>query len=815
MSLTTKLTLVAALLVILASAVTVRCALRFFGAQFEEGAARDQFALVHSVAEELDLRVASAQREVCAVASSIPAAMARSPRALAAFLTSRRDLAASFPGGSFYVSPRGEVLAVTCPEDRGFVGRDVSYRPYFHQAVTNRAPYISDPFPSVRDGHPVVVFSVPVHDDRGAVAGVLCCRLDLLKDNIMAGVLKQKPQARRHFYLFNGDGQIIMHRDATRIASLKGAQRGELLRRAALAAGKTIQYPGDDGEPVLGSFARLPSTGWILAAEAPLAEVCALSLETRRLVLATLFVVLVASLTLLWLFVRRLTAPLLLVARSVEGMSGVEGGYRPIPVEGSDEIGVLAAAFNRMIVEVGEQQAALQDEKGFSEQLLLNTAVPSFVIDAESRVIIWNMACEELTGVAAGEVVGGDHAWRAFYPTRRPLLAEVVVQGALWEMADLYDRYSESPLVKEGLRTEGWFQLRGKARYLSVDAAPIRDSSGRIIAAIETLQDVTGRKRKEEELQRMVAAIAESEERYRRLVELSLDGIVLLVGRLFVYANSAGCDILGAAAPDILLGERMETFVERDSLELFEEQLRYVEQNCQSSPWLEQRLVRSDRSTIDVELGVSPFVYEGKEALQVIFRDITERKLAKARLETLAHYDCLTSLPNRVLFFDRLSHAVEESKRHDYPLALLFLDLDGFKEVNDSLGHDAGDAVLVAVGQRLKECVRSCDMVARMGGDEFTVILSKLAAEQDAALVAERILGALGTPFEVSGELRTVGASIGICLYPGGAADVEEIVSHADSAMYQVKQAGANGYCYYGGSMVLRGGRCTVAGRQG
>jgi diguanylate cyclase (GGDEF)-like protein/PAS domain S-box-containing protein len=451
--------------------------------------------------------------------------------------------------------------------------------------------------------------------------------------------------------------------------------------------------------------------------------------------------------------------------------------------------------------EIGSLRGLLQEEQGFAENLLQHTAVPCFVMDAEHRIIIWNAACEELTGMAGAELLGGCEPWRAFYEEPRRVLADIVVDGSLEQMADLYHCYADSPLIPEGLRAEGWFRLKGKQKFLCFDAAPIRDRDGRLIAAIQTLQDVTLRASTEEELRRMVAAIGESEERFRRLVELSLDGIAILADHKIVFVNRAGCDMLGAGEEE-LLGRQMRDFIQRDSQELFDEQLNYAEQtDAGSAPWLEERLVRQDRTTVEVELGACRFVYSGKEALQVIFRDITERRLAKAKLESLAHYDSLTSLPNRVLFFDRLHHVVTEARRYQHPLALMFLDLDRFKQINDTHGHAAGDAVLIEAGKRLKECVRACDMVARMGGDEFTIILSKMAEEPDASLVAERIIDAFSRPFNVEGVSASIGVSIGICVYPSHDADLDGIVRHADLAMYRAKQQGRNRYCFYSHDM--------------
>ena len=497
------------------------------------------------------------------------------------------------------------------------------------------------------------------------------------------------------------------------------------------------------------------------------------------------------------LFGRCLAAPLSLLIKGAGDMAGAGGGILSTPSATGNEIGGARQALHAQLQEPGRQRRLLENDKSFAQQLLQQTAVPCFVIDAEHRVIMWNRACEELTGIGAAELIGGMEPWRAFYQEPRRVLADVVVDGALHEMADLYACYADSPLIPEGLRAEGWLRLKGKQRFLIFDAAPVRDADGNLIGAIETLQDITLRANTERQLRGVLAEIRESEERFRRLVELSLDGIVILVERRFVFVNPAGCEMLGCFDPEELVGREMSDFIQRESAELFEEQLANAESSSTCQAWLEQRLLRSDRTGVEVELGASRFVYRGEEALQVIFRDITERKLAKARLETLAHYDSLTSLPNRVLFFDRLHHAVSEAKRYRHPLALMFVDLDRFKQINDTFGHAAGDAVLIEAGRRLKECVRACDMVARMGGDEFTIILSKLAEEHDAALVADRILESFSHPFIIDGAPAAVGVSIGICVNPGYDADLDVLVRQADVAMYRVKQEGRNGFGFY------------------
>jgi diguanylate cyclase (GGDEF)-like protein/PAS domain S-box-containing protein len=776
--------------------LVVMLGLLFFIREFKTSIASKQFSFVSAMAGELDDKITAAQRELIAVAASLPPELIHDQVALQRFLDGRLDVRQVF-GDTFILSADGELLATSHKSAR--VGRSFSFRPYFRETVATGKPVISDPFISDRgDGHSIVVFTAPIMDGHGRVEGLLGGRVDLMQENLLGRLARLNLGEAGTFFLFNEKREIMVLPEKSLAESWLQPGQVPLIDRAIAGyqGSGEARFPSD-GKAIC-SFKRLDSTGWILAAKLPVSEGYAQIRRAERLVLYSLGVALPLALLAVWFLVGRLTAPILELARCV-GEIGHGAESIPVPVSSSDEIGTLARSFNHVIQELGKQRRLLEAEKGLSEQLLQQTAVPAFVIDSEHRLLIWNAACEELTGMAAGELIGGSEPWRAFYQAPRPVLADIVVDGALHEMSELYSCYADSPLIPEGLRAEGWLRLKGKQRYLTYDAAPIRDSGGRVIAAIQTLQDVTMRVTTEEQLRSMVAAIGESEERYRRVVELSLDGIAILVKRRFVFVNQAGCEMLGFSTPEELNGREISSCFQRDSLQLFEEQLGYAEVSGSVAPWIEGRLLRNDRTSLDVELGASPFVYSGDPALQLIFRDITERKLAKARLETLAHYDSLTSLPNRVLFFDRLQHAVTEARRHQHPLALMFLDLDRFKEINDTLGHAAGDMVLVETGRRLKDCVRACDMVARMGGDEFTIILGKMAEDRDAAIVAERIIHSLSLPFRIEGESASIGVSIGICVYPRHGAELDAIVRQADLALYRAKQDGRNGYRFYAG----------------
>ncbi len=196
----------------------------------------------------------------------------------------------------------------------------------------------------------------------------------------------------------------------------------------------------------------------------------------------------------------------------------------------------------------------------------------------------------------------------------------------------------------------------------------------------------------------------------------------------------------------------------------------------------------------DVEIYSGPIKVQGVQLLYAIIHDITERILAVEMLKRQAQHDFLTGLPNRILLEDRLKVAINNAKRDKTLVALLFLDLDGFKAVNDSLGHNAGDLLLQLVAKRLRDCLRESDTVARIAGDEFTILLSEIKGIEDATIVADKVLKAIERPFKLDLNEVKISTSIGIALYPNHGEDVKQLLISADQAMYKAKTSGKNQY---------------------
>jgi diguanylate cyclase (GGDEF)-like protein/PAS domain S-box-containing protein len=315
----------------------------------------------------------------------------------------------------------------------------------------------------------------------------------------------------------------------------------------------------------------------------------------------------------------------------------------------------------------------------------------------------------------------------------------------------------------------------------------------------------------------MASQLENSEKMYRYLVDSSPDIIYTLnhEGR-FTFINDRAYQLLGYRREE-LIGQHYSILVHDEDLEraryVFNERRvderasRNVELRlkCHSTA-THERTFNTTLMTISLNaIGMHVPDHDVRKleffGTYGVARDITDRKRAEEVISYQAYHDILTDLPNRILFKDRLGLAVIQAKRKQTELAVMFIDLDRFKLVNDTLGHVKGDELLQQVAGRLKECLRKGDTLARQGGDEFTIVLPELRDRDDARNVADKFLECLHLPFDLDGHEVHISASIGIAIYPSHGESIDELLRHADIAMYQVKGQGKNGHAFYDPSM--------------
>ncbi len=338
-----------------------------------------------------------------------------------------------------------------------------------------------------------------------------------------------------------------------------------------------------------------------------------------------------------------------------------------------------------------------------------------------------------------------------------------------------------------------WRYRTGDGTFFDADVSLNRiDLNGEaLIQAI--VRDVTVRKQWEH-------ALKESEARYRSLFDESRDAIYITrKDGTFVDVNQSFLDLFGHRREEMGGFNVKDAYPTRKDMEVFK---KVLDEKGFTKDF-EMKLQKRDGTIMDCLLTVTTKKDADDEiaGYQGIIRDITTTKQAEETIRHMAYHDALTGLPNRILFNDRLQAAIMAAARNGTHVVVMMLDLDKFKEVNDVLGHKIGDLLLKAVSERLKNTLRKSDTVARMGGDEFLVILPEIAHEYDAGIVASKIIEVFQWPFRLDGHKISVTTSVGVAVYPKDGRDQETIIKHADMAMYCSKHLGRNTYSCFQAAM--------------
>jgi diguanylate cyclase (GGDEF)-like protein/PAS domain S-box-containing protein len=422
---------------------------------------------------------------------------------------------------------------------------------------------------------------------------------------------------------------------------------------------------------------------------------------------------------------------------------------------------------------LGSEQALRQSEERF-RTIFHAAAIGINLCDTDGRVVQTNPKLQDMLGYTSDELLG-----LRFQDITHP--DDIASDLALYDdlVAGRRDHYQ---LEKRYLRKDGthvWVRLTVSFLESSVERRQYTTAM---------VEDITDRKATEQELR-------ESEERYRRLVEVSPDAIAVYSDGKLVYVNPAAVRLLGASSPGELVNTPVLEIVHpADRAWVAERVRRTMAMGGVNEPAV-QRLVRLDGQTIHAEVAAAPIMYAGKPAGQIMIRDATERAQFEERLRHQALHDVLTGLANRTLLQDRLGQLLAAAHRKNTSFALLLLDLDRFKDINDAFGHHAGDELLRELGTRLLTALRESDTVARLGGDEFALLLPETDTA-GAVRTAEKVLATIAQPFELEGQRLDVGASVGIVLYPEHGTDGTALLQHADLAMYTAKRANL-GYAIY------------------
>lgn len=434
----------------------------------------------------------------------------------------------------------------------------------------------------------------------------------------------------------------------------------------------------------------------------------------------------------------------------------------------------------RDISERKTAEDALRQSEARFRAVFQDAAIGIAVVDSEGHPIESNPALQEMLGYSGEEL-------------RRMTFAEFThpedVAGDLDLFREVLDRKRDSYQVEKRYIRKDQSVVWGR-----LTASAVRDVDGRMLFGVGMVEDITERKKTEE-------ALRESEERYRDLFENANDIVFTHnFGGRFLSVNRVTESVTGYTREE-LLSLNVATLLAPEYHRVAAEYLKKIYEGEEVRPY-EIEIIAKDGKRIPLEVSERILYKDGRPVLvQGIARDIRERKRAEEAIRRLAFHDSLTGLPNRMLFEDRLRMALSRAQRKKSMLGIMFLDLDRFKVVNDTLGHSEGDRLLQAVASDLTNLVREGDTVARVGGDEFTVLLSEINSVSDAVQVAERILQTLKQPRFLGGHEFRVTTSIGVTVYPDDGADAETLLRNADTAMYRAKERGRDNYQRYTRSM--------------
>lgn len=434
------------------------------------------------------------------------------------------------------------------------------------------------------------------------------------------------------------------------------------------------------------------------------------------------------------------------------------------------------------------QLVAIMQELTYWTHAERATSLLAAIVDSSADAIVsksldgvissWNRGAERLFGYSAEEAIG-------------QLITLIVPLDRGLEEATILQR------VRRGEQTEHFETVRvhkdGTLLDICLAVSPIKDASGRVVAASKVARDIGERKRAEETLR-------QAEEKYRAIFEDAVVGIFQTTpdGRP-LSVNRAFAKMHGYDSPEQLMAE-----VSNVSLQLFVDldrrgELKHIVGKKDAVRDFELEVYRRDHTKTWMLANLRAVRDDGGNVIrhEGTVEDITDRRVAEDRVQFLAYYDALTGLSNRVLLQDRLDKALASARRRKDKVAVLFLDLDHFKAINDSFGHSVGDILLQEIAKRLKAVVREPDTIARLGGDEFLIVLTSVKEVSDAAVAADRIVNSMTDGFNVQGRPLKISCSLGVSIFPEHGTESETLIKNADAAQYCAKENGRNNFRFF------------------
>ncbi|MBK1681238.1 EAL domain-containing protein [Rhodocyclus tenuis] len=771
LSLQSRILLAAAAVVIAGLEVLALLLISPLQRDFEKLAAERLEGSASFAAADLDSNLALHLETLKRVAASIPPAIIGNPAAVQRQLEFQAALPQLFPASVIVVDHDGISIAAF-PHLPGSVGVSLADRDYFRAVMAAGEPLIGRPLIDPVTQQPVLPFAVPFPGADGRPAGALVGILPITANTMFGSFDALRPGRGGHFVVVSRDAELIVAATDSEhlLQPLPKAGSNELFdRRLRERREETGVGPGPHGGNCLSASRNLKNVDWFVVAGQPTDEAFApirnqIAYIWPATILMTILIILVIGLV-----VSRQLIPLFAARTAMRRMTEGEIPLAPLPIERKDEIGQLLASFNTLIGERQRFEDELRQRGLYLAAVLDNFPFLVWLKDRDGRFLAVNVPFARAAGLSPEEMVGKN-------------------DFDVWprELAERYRADDEAVLTKGVVKNiEEPIERDGGRQWIETYKSPVT-LDGEVIGSVGFARDITDRRQAIEQL-RLAA----------RVFDNSVEGIVVTdaAGRIQTV-NRAFCELTGYS-PEECIGQRPSMLQSGVQDDVFYRD--FWQRLLESGRWQGELWNRRKSGEIYPEwLSVSA-VSDGDGVVTHyvgIFTDLSERKTAEQKIEFLSHYDTLTELPNRLLADDRLRQAMAHAERTQRKVALLLLDLDHFKTINDSLGHEVADAILRGVARTLCDCVRDTDTVCRQGGDVFLAILTDIGDNDAISRFAEKILERTAQPMLIAGNELVASLSIGVAVYPDDGRNFHTLLTKAEAAMRRVKESG-RGACRF------------------
>jgi diguanylate cyclase (GGDEF)-like protein/PAS domain S-box-containing protein len=752
-------------IVFLTTAGIAGVALYFIKRNMQATIAEEQFERISAIADAVDEKFLSRRTLLKTFGDSVESHDFTGAERLQDLVMQHKSLKEAFDNLAF-IDAQGEIVAnMNGAQQIGKI--NVKDRDYFQGTISAKAGVVSQPFRNRISGLAQVAMTEPVLDRDGKVAYVIAAFITLSEQNFLGELASVRFGKSGYMFIVNTAGIIVDHPDKSRLLQHIDADGipNPAVDRAIAGLDGAAEGVNRRGVHALYAFKHLQQTNWVLGAMYPRQEAFARTEQIERFAWtgALLLTLLAGGLT--FATVRSQLAPLSRLREHMQ-VSRANSGYTPLEEEpGYDEVGDLSYTFNSLMRERRAAQQSLQASERFLRDVTDNLPAVVAYFDSKQRCLFANKPGLRMRGRTHADI-------------GRMTMQESLPDAVYRQLAPQVAKALEGTPT----RTEGTYERKGKEGFFECHLLPDMRDEGVVGYYVMTF-DITERKQAE-------MRSASSERRLRGLT----DNVPALLTELDLEERVVFCN----GRYRTWLGIEPASMMNRHIRETIGEANYEVRKPLLARAFAGE--VLSFEQTAELLIGertlqTTYLPHRNAEGavvgLYVVAHDVTDLKQKQRQLDTLAREDALTGLPNRRSFEEHVREAMARSRRSGKPVCLLFLDIDYFKSINDSLGHAAGDAVLREFGRRLKESVRETDMAARYAGDEFVILLENVGGASEAGMVAQKVLAAMRPAFHLSSRTLQATASIGVAMSQGDE-DFSSLFMRADAALYAAKKEGKN-----------------------